>query len=146
MQLHLLKSKTNFRRGQRVGRGSKRGKTSGRGTKGQKARAGAKIRPALRDVIKKLPKLRGRGKHTFRSFQIKPAIVNLGDLETHFANGETIDQKSLLAKGLISTIGGRVPQVKVLGDGELTKRFTFKGLRVSRPARAKIERAGGSLS
>ena len=51
-----------------VGRGGKRGKTSGRGTKGQNARAGRKKRPEMRDFIKRIPKLRGRGKSPFKSF------------------------------------------------------------------------------
>lgn len=145
MQLHRLQSRTRFRRGQRIGRGGKRGTTSGRGTKGQKARAGAKIRPALRDIIKKLPKLRGRGKHSFRSFRPKAAIINIQELEAHFTNGETIDQTALIRKGLVRTIGGRTPMVKVLGGGDAKKRFILKGLLVSRSARAKIEAAGGSI-
>ena len=60
MQLHQIKPKTKVRKPKRVGRGGRHGKTSGRGTKGQNARAGRKKRPELRDIIKKLPKLRGR--------------------------------------------------------------------------------------
>ena len=59
------------------GQGSGRGKTSGRGTKGQKARAGHSIRPEIRDMIKKYPKLRGRGKNSFKAFRATPAIVNV---------------------------------------------------------------------
>ena len=144
MQMHQLTSNTRFRRGQRIGRGGKRGTTSGRGTKGQKARAGHKIRPALRDIIKKLPKLRGRGKHTFRSFRPKPAILNIGILNEHFSNGATIDTRLLLEKGLVRRMGGKPPRVKILGDGEVNKKFTLKGLLVSRPAQSKIQGAGGS--
>ncbi|HVY35840.1 MAG TPA: uL15 family ribosomal protein, partial [Candidatus Paceibacterota bacterium] len=71
--LHSTKNKKK----KTVGRGSKRGKTSGRGTKGQKARAGHRIRPHIRDIIKKLPKLRGRGKNSNKPFRLKPAAVNL---------------------------------------------------------------------
>lgn len=71
MQFHTLKSKTPRKFGRQVGRGSKRGKTSGRGTKGQNARAGRKKRPELRDVIKRVPKLRGRGKSSLKSLQGK---------------------------------------------------------------------------
>ncbi len=145
MQLHRLQSRTRFRRGQRIGRGGKRGTTSGRGTKGQKARAGAKIRPALRDIIKKLPKLRGRGKHSFRSFRPKAEIINIQELEAHFTNGETIDQTALIRKGLIRTIGGKAPRIKVLGGGDVKKRFMLKGLLVSQSARVKIEAVGGSI-
>lgn len=71
MQLHTLKSRTPRKSSAQVGRGGKRGKTSGRGTKGQNARAGRKKRPEIRDFIKRFPKLRGRGKNSFKSFQPK---------------------------------------------------------------------------
>jgi len=71
MQFHTLKGKTKRKRSRQVGRGGTRGKTAGRGTKGQNARAGRKKRPELRDIIKRVPKLRGRGKSSLKSFQIK---------------------------------------------------------------------------
>ncbi len=71
MQFHTLKRKTPNQKSKQVGRGGKRGKTAGRGTKGQNARAGRKKRPELRDFIKRVPKLRGRGKHGLRSRQGK---------------------------------------------------------------------------
>ncbi|MBI2086980.1 MAG: uL15 family ribosomal protein [Candidatus Zambryskibacteria bacterium] len=67
MQFHTLKRKTKNKKARLVGRGGKRGKTAGRGTKGQNARAGRKKRPELRDFIKRVPKLRGRGKHSLKS-------------------------------------------------------------------------------
>ncbi|OHA92238.1 MAG: hypothetical protein A3J09_02040 [Candidatus Zambryskibacteria bacterium RIFCSPLOWO2_02_FULL_51_21] len=69
MQFHTLKRKTPNKTSRQVGRGGTRGKTAGRGTKGQNARAGHKNRPELRDVIKRVPKLRGRGKSSLKSFQ-----------------------------------------------------------------------------
>ncbi|PIP55754.1 MAG: hypothetical protein CO183_01875 [Candidatus Zambryskibacteria bacterium CG_4_9_14_3_um_filter_42_9] len=71
MQFHNLRAKTKRKRAQQKGRGGTRGKTAGRGTKGQNARAGRKKRPELRDVIKRMPKLRGRGKSSLKSFQSK---------------------------------------------------------------------------
>ena len=71
MQFHNLKRKTPNKKSQQVGRGGTRGKTSGRGTKGQNARAGRKKRPELRDFIKRVPKLRGRGKSSLKSLQTK---------------------------------------------------------------------------
>lgn len=71
MQFHTLKRKTKNDKGKTVGRGGTRGKTSGRGTKGQNARAGHKKRPELRDFIKRVPKLRGRGKSSLKSRQKK---------------------------------------------------------------------------
>lgn len=71
MQFHSLKRKTPNKKSKQVGRGGTRGKTSGRGTKGQNARAGRKKRPELRDFIKRVPKLRGRGKSSLKSLQTK---------------------------------------------------------------------------
>jgi len=71
MQFHNLKSKTKRKHSRQVGRGGTRGKTAGRGTKGQNARAGRKKRPELRDIIKRVPKLRGRGKSSLKSFRPK---------------------------------------------------------------------------
>lgn len=71
MQFHSLKRKTPNKRSKQVGRGGTRGKTSGRGTKGQNARAGRKKRPELRDFIKRVPKLRGRGKSPLKSRRAK---------------------------------------------------------------------------
>jgi large subunit ribosomal protein L15 len=69
MQFHTLKRKTPNKKSTQVGRGGTRGKTSGRDTKGQNARAGRKKRPELRDFIKRVPKLRGRGKNSNKSIQ-----------------------------------------------------------------------------
>lgn len=71
MQFHTLSRKTPNKKSHQVGRGGKRGKTAGRGTKGQNARAGRKKRPELRDFIKRVPKLRGRGKNSNKSFRGK---------------------------------------------------------------------------
>ena len=71
MQFHTLKRVHPNKKSKSVGRGGKRGKTAGRGTKGQNARAGRKKRPELRDFIKRVPKLRGRGKHSNKSFRAK---------------------------------------------------------------------------
>lgn len=71
MQFHNLKRKTPNKKSRSVGRGGKRGKTAGRGTKGQNARAGAKLRPELRDFIQHVPKLRGRGRSSLKSRQVK---------------------------------------------------------------------------
>ena len=71
MQFHNLVAKTKRKYARQVGRGGTRGKTAGRGTKGQNARAGRKKRPELRDIIKRIPKLRGRGKSSLKSFKPK---------------------------------------------------------------------------
>ena len=86
MQIHQIKRNTPNRDKRYVGRGGKRGKTSGRGTKGQKSRAGRKIRPVIRDIIKKLPKNRG---YKFKSIR-RPVVVNKDKLETLFKKGEKV--------------------------------------------------------
>lgn len=86
MQFHSLKRKTPNKKSRQVGRGGTRGKTSGRGTKGQNARAGRKKRPELRDFIKRVPKLRGRGKSGLRSIQKK---LRGGALKAHLASKKT---------------------------------------------------------
>src|SRR2546425_348653 len=100
MQNHLLKRNIPNKKLKRVGRGGKHAKTSGRGTKGQNARAGHKKRPEIRDFIKRLPKLRGRGKNLNTSIQEKPIVVSLGDLNEAFSSGETVSPKTLIEKGV----------------------------------------------
>ena len=124
-----------------VGRGGKRGKTSGRGGKGQTARAGNKRRPQMRDIIKKLPKLRG---YRFQSHITKPSPVNVGALNA-FAAGSTVSPVTLLEKKLVRKIGGVAPTVKILGTGELNVKLTVSGCTVSTSARTKIEKAGGEV-
>ena len=131
MQLHQIKPIHKQKRSKRVGRGGKRGTYSGRGIKGQKARAGAKIRPEIRDFIKKIPKQRG---YRFKSFREKPAIVNLKDLEKNFQNNEVVSPETLLEKGLIAKVKGRMPKVKVLGKGKLTKKLKIENCRMSKSA------------
>ena len=146
MQLHELKRATPNKTAKRVGRGGGRGKTSGRGTKGQKARAGHSIRPDIREQLKKLPKRRGRGIQGLLSIQAKPEIVNLGSLEAAFAAGDTITPSVLLERGLVRTTRKITPSVKILGDGELTKKLIVVGCVVSASAKTKIESAGGSVA
>ncbi|MGC9602651.1 MAG: uL15 family ribosomal protein [Minisyncoccia bacterium] len=148
MQLHDLKRKTENKALKRVGRGGGRGKTSGRGTKGQKARAGHSLMPAIREQLKKLPKLRGRGVGGLITIQSKPLVVNLSSLETAFLAGDAVNPRTLLERGLIRTRkdASKIPQVKILGGGELTKKITVSGCNVSASAKAKIEQAGGSVA
>jgi len=142
MQIHQLSGKKQ-RTKKRVGRGGKRGTFSGRGVKGQKARAGAKIRPAWRDLIKQIPKRRG---YRFKPVAGKPTTINIGAINNSFKEGEVVSPDALLKHGLISKIKGRVPEAKILGDGELAKKLSFKGLTISGSAREKIRKAGGSVN
>ena len=148
MQINTLKASTPRITSARVGRGGKRGKTSGRGTKGQNARAGHKKRPELRDIIKKLPKLRGHGKNrsrTVRTTRLAYVPVNLRALEEAFTAGDTVTPATLFKKGLVPTRAGRIKDVKILGTGTLTKALSVSGVIVSDTAKSAIEKAGGSL-
>lgn len=148
MQLHQLQPNTKRKDAKRIGRGGKRGKTSGKGGKGQTARAGGRPRPEMRDIIKRLPKLRGFGKNRARtvvSERVRPVVVNLSALETAFDAGDTISPQTLIAKDIVTNRKGKAPQIKILGTGEVTKKFTISGCTFSGSAREKIEKAGGTI-
>lgn len=149
MQLHNLQPKTPKITMARIGRGGKRGKTSGKGMKGQKSRAGNSMRPELRDMIKKLPKLRGHGKNRARTVnneRVRASVVNVATLEEMFDAGADVHPRALEAKGLIRIKGDMNPVVKILGTGTLTKKFTILGCQVSASAREKIVGAGGRVA
>jgi len=148
MQLHELVPTTKAKSAKRIGRGGKRGKTSGRGGKGQTARTGNSMRPEMRDIIKKLPKLRGHGKNRARTVNEERVVavpVNVSVLEAYFEAGATVSPKTLVAMGVITAVRKRVPTVKILGTGDLTKKVKVEGCTVSKTAQAKIEKAGGSV-
>ena len=158
MKLHQLSSIQ--KKSQRIGRGGKRGSYSGRGVKGQKSRAGRRIRPAERDLVIRLPKLRG--------FRNKPKsettkVFSIGMISTSFdpknslkknskkkESIQSVDKQivitsaSLKAAGLLGKKfkGG----IKILGTGEIAFPVSVKGISVSESARKKIEKAGGQIT
>ena len=143
MKLHELapapgSTKEHFRVGR--GHGSGNGKTAGKGHKGQNARSGGGVRPGFEcgqmPLYRRLPK---RGFNNY-NFATNYAIVNLSDLEKKFEDGAVIDTEALIAAGLVKN---QYDGVKVLGDGELTKKFTVKAAAFSKSATEKIEAAGG---
>lgn len=142
MQLHELKPKHKNKEKKRVGRGGKKGTYSGRGIKGQKSRAGRKMVPIIRELIKRYPKLKG-----YRSFSIDNyfAVVNLEVLEKTSKDGETINPENLIKKDIISKIKGKTPKVKILGTGKLTKKLVVENCKTSKTARDSIEKAGGRI-
>lgn len=143
MQTHDIKRIASNKKARTVGRGGRRGKTSGRGTKGQKARAGHKIRPMIRDVIKKLPKLRGRGIHPNKPVSRRNAVLNVVELGS--VKGSPVTPEVLVKEGFVRRVDGRVPVVKILGSGEISKAVIVKGCGVSAEAKKKIETAGGEI-
>ncbi len=149
MQFNTLKRKTKLKTSMRVGRGGKRGKTSGRGTKGQKARAGHKMRPELRDIIKKLPKRRGYGKNRARTVNAsapRHATIPLTVIARRLESGAAVSPKTLLAAGILRRVRGSVPMVKIVGGAELAKKFIVSECAVSASAKKFIEAAGGTVS
>ncbi len=143
MQLHNLKRPRTLQSKKTVGRGGKRGTTSGRGTKGQKARAGHRMRPELRDTIKKLPK--NRGYTFFGPINQKPQTVTLGAVNGAFAAGGLVTPQTLAKLGLVRRAKGILLAVKVLGGGVVDRALTFERVTVAASARAKIETAGGKI-
>ena len=143
MQLHDLAPAPGSRKNRkRVGRGpgSGMGKTSTRGHKGLKQRSGGSVRPGFEGgqmpIYRRLPK---RG---FKNiFKTNNAVLNVKDLE-RFEDGSVIDIDMLRSAGLVK---GKVDGVKILGTGELSKKFTCKNVLVSKTAKEKIEAAGGSV-
>lgn len=143
MQLHNLKKNSNNRASRQIGRGGKRGTTSGRGTKGQNARAGNKRRPELRDIIKKLPKLRG---YRFKGHGADSLVINLREIDKAYTAGEVVNLETLSAKKLVRRKAGQKgAMLKILANGTLSKPLTFEGCTLSATAKAKIEQAGGSV-
>lgn len=143
MQSNNLKRLHKNKKTRQIGRAGQRGKTSGRGTKGQNARAGHKKRPEIRDFIKRLPKMRGRGKNLNTSVQTKPTTLNLRDLKV-FATGEKVSPQTLLVKKLIGK-NDLSKGVKILGIGVAPLKIYVEGCQISTSARKAIEEAGGSV-
>jgi large subunit ribosomal protein L15 len=144
MMIHEITAQAGaHKKRKRVGRGesSGHGKTSTRGTKGSGARAGGEIKVGSEGgnmpLFRRLPK-RGFNNNYFAQ---RFSIINVSDLEAHFDNGATVDASALIAKGLVRD--ERYP-VKVLGNGELTKKLTIVAGKFSKQAADKIAKAGGT--
>lgn len=136
--------KFRLKKAKRIGRGGKRGNYSGRGMKGQKARAGRRIRPALRDVILKFPQLRGKG---FRSKSKIKYVVNLYKINEKFTEGELVDIQTLVENKVLKIRkSDKNPRIKILGNGELTKKLIFSSkLIFSQKAKEKILNSGSEI-
>ena len=138
MKLHELEKNIGATHAKkRVGRGSGSGlgKTSGRGQKGQKARSGGSINPVFEGG--QLPLFRRLSKRGFNNYNFRTvyATVNVGDLE-RFEEGTTVTKELLIEVGLVKK---ELDGIKVLGNGELTKKLTVKADKFSSSAKEKIE-------
>jgi large subunit ribosomal protein L15 len=122
------------------GRGSGKGKTSGKGVKGQKARPG---HHGARFAFEggQIPMARRIPKRGFKNpFRIDAYPVNVATLEKLFEAGETVDIDALRAKGFLPK---KATVIKILGEGDLTKKLTVRAHRFSQSAKDKVEKAGG---
>ena len=141
MKLNELESLKKDRK--RVGRGpgSGNGKTSGKGHKGQNARSGGGVRPGFEGG--QLPLYRRLSKRGFNNynFQTTYATVNVGDLE-RFEEGTVVTKELLIEVGLVKN---ELDGIKILGNGELTKKLTVKANKFSSTAKTKIENVGGTI-
>ena len=142
MKLHELSPapgsvKEGYRKGR--GTGSGNGKTAGKGHKGQNARSGGGVRIGFEGgqlpLYRKLPK-RGFKNH----FATHYAIINVADLDKHFNDGDTVNLEALMAAGMIKK---SLDGLKVLGNGEITKKLTVEAAIFSASAKEKIEAVGG---
>jgi len=141
-QINQIQKPADKKDRKRVGRGGKRGTYSGRGSKGQRARAGHRIRPALRDITKRIPKKRG---YRFKAVSDKKSVVNLSSLQKIFDEGAEVNPQILFENSLIKKLKGRLPKVKILAGGEFSKKMIFSGCDISSAALEKIKKAGGKI-
>ena len=145
MRLHNLQPRPGSKhRIKRLGKGesSGLGKTSGRGHKGQRSRSGGSIRPVFEGgqmpLFRRLPK---KG-FSNAAFHKNYAVINVATLEQRCEDGAEVTEETLLAAGLVK---GRWHGIKILGNGDLSKKLTVKVDKVSTSAREKIEKAGGTV-
>lgn len=128
-----------------VGRGSSSGlgTTAGKGNKGQQSRSGGKVYVGFEGG--QMPLYRRIARRGFSNYWFKKeyAIVNLAELEAKFAGGETVNRESLVLKGLVNKADALI---KVLGDGDITKKLTVSVDKISTSAKAKIEKVGGTVT
>ncbi len=143
MKQHSLKPNAGSKKTRkRVGRGGKTGTYSGRGMKGQNARTGGGVRPGFEGgqtpLLRRMPKLKG-----FRNpNKVTYFPVNLGQLEKLFNDGDTVDTKALVEKGVMK----KAAPIKVLATGDLKKKLTVTADLASEAAIKKIEKAGGKIT
>lgn len=134
-------NKERKRRGRGTGSGT--GTTGGRGNKGQNARKSGQVRPGFEGgqmpLLRRIPK-RGFNNKQFASVY---EIVNLADIEDRFDNGETVNVETLYSKRLVK---GNKDGIKVLGNGDITKKLTVEVDKISASAREKLEKAGSTVT
>ena len=142
--IHEITPGLKHKRKQRKGRGEgSKGKTAGKGTKGAKSRLGSHQRVGHEGGQTELARRFGKRGFSNHDFETRFHIVNLSSLEKKFDDGATVDADALIAAGLVDD---KKQGVKILGNGELTKKLTVHAHKVSSGATGKIESAGGSVT
>ena len=142
MKQNTLKANPGSRkRKMRVGRGGNKGTYSGRGMKGQNARTGGGVRPGFEGgqtpLLRRMPKMKG-----FKNpNKVHYFALNVSRIDSIYKDGETVDVKSLIEKGVLK----KATAIKVLGNGEISKKVKVSADLASKSAIAKIEKAGGSV-
>ena len=144
MQINDLKLNTRKKKRKTIGRGGKKGTYCGKGNKGQKARSGAHVDPLFEGgrstLIDHMKKKKG-----FKSLNIKPMIVSLGDIEKKFKAGDVISIDSLKKTGLVGKIE-RNQKIKILANGKISKSLSFdSSVILSKSAVSEIEKSGGKI-
>jgi len=110
--------------------------------KGQKSRAGRKLEPPIRGLIKRYHKLRGYKKNSFKE---KFKLVSIHVLSNNFNDKEIVSPSTLVAKKIVRKNSGRMPLIKILKKGELDKSLIIKNCAVSEKARIEIEKKQGEI-
>jgi large subunit ribosomal protein L15 len=141
MQLHQIKPIHKQKAKKRVGRGGDHGHYCGQGVPKGNSRS-SHIKPSIRDLMKKYPKLRG---YKFKAIDKNIAVLNLSILNKKFESGEKVSPQVLAEKRLVRKIEGRVPAVKILAGGEIKKALIFENVFASESAKEKIRKAGGEI-
>lgn len=124
------------------GRGSGKGRSCGRGHDGQNSRSGGKVRPGFEGGQMPLYRRIARRGFSNYPFKVDYETVNIGTLDKKFSDGDTVDKEAMVSRKIIKNSKGLV---KVLGNGEISKKLTLKIDKISSGARAKVEKAGGSV-
>lgn len=142
MLINQIKHKNKSKK--RIGRGGSKGTYSGKGMKGQKSRSGRKLRPALRDLIIRLPKKRGS---RFKIISERPLIVNIDAINKSFNNGEIVNIATLILKKIVNIKKSKKsPKIKILGNGNFDKKLIFsKDILFSATTKEKILKTDSTI-
>ncbi len=143
MELHAPKGSTKNKIIKGRGNSARKGRTAGKGNNGQNARSGGGVRPGFEGG--QMPLYRRIARRGFSNYHFKKEYqaVNLVQIEKFYADGETVNLESLKAKGLVK---GKQVLVKILGNGDISKKVTVDIEKVSASAREKITKAGGTVT